>query len=431
MTSSELKVPFFNTYYPRQSNMTQDQLEFYSYWCYEMKRKNYIDVKGNLGYLFIYLYSLFIVEDCDEILRELLLLKKHFGEYEKFDEYCNEWIRDCFIVKGRFNEALNYTPNDLNVMMNAGIKVTLETAIKSSFERSLFINFRDYIRFAEEIYSEIKVFYKNYELENSLDLVSLCFKIEPDHHYHLFPGVPLIPTRNKKGEIDYGVPIDSSTNITSFGVSPRYTEITFYEFDYRRFEETVPNSLKMAIEIIEKRHKFTVADRYKTSLDKWLRYHPMRARHFSDKEVFGQEETYLYEASKTKYPIDKHHWLSSLVYWYYRNREHSGFIEKAIKYGNDDIELFTLCINQFEKKDFEGLSSELGMLLNSPTLLSPEEHLVNSFSDVVKMLATIYEKTKRYKEAVEICERAIKLKIKDTTTKGGLEGRLAKLRKKL
>jgi hypothetical protein len=56
---------------------------------------------------------------------------------------------------------------------------------------------------------------------------------------------------------------------------------------------------------------------------------------------------------------------------------------------------------------------------------------VNSFAEVVKKLSVVYEKLNKYDDAIKICERAIKLGIKDTTTKGGLERRLAILRKKL
>lgn len=45
-------------------------------------------------------------------------------------------------------------------------------------------------------------------------------------------------------------------------------------------------------------------------------------------------------------------------------------------------------------------------------------------------LAVIYEKQKRYQEAIRICENAIRLKATNDGTKGGMKGRLERLKKK-
>lgn len=48
-----------------------------------------------------------------------------------------------------------------------------------------------------------------------------------------------------------------------------------------------------------------------------------------------------------------------------------------------------------------------------------------------KRLAIIYEKQKRYREAIKVCENAIALDATNDGTDGGMQSRLARLKKKL
>ena len=441
MQNKNLKAPFFNEYFPRYNNMSQEQLEFYNIWREEMQKGNFLDIQGSIGYVFVYMYSLSTSDDYDEILQQLLLLKTNYSEYTKVNEYCNRWIADCYIVKNQFNEALVYVPNDINIIKNAGAKCGLDEIVKAHYGEMIAKARRHE---HDEIITEIISMYKEFERENHVDTAAECITVSQNHRYLLFPGVPRIPTKEKNGEIDLGVQTDSKSVAKysktlfgkrlefTFGILPKSITITFYAFDSSKFELFIPNCLKLAHDKISEKYKLSKSEsKYNNDFDKWLYEHPKRLRTYNQKEVLGYEDYYLDGLAKSKHPIDKHYWLDKLAGWYYKNREYPGFIEKAVEYGLKDIEIFESCMNQYNAKDFNSLTSELGWWLRDPQVIYTKDNLVNSFAEVVKRLSTVYEKLKKYNEAIEICERAIKLGIKDTTTKGGLERRLAVLRKKL
>ena len=50
-------VPEWNGYYPNL-NFTIEQKEFYNKWLIEFNQGNYIDIEGNLSYIFSYMYDI-------------------------------------------------------------------------------------------------------------------------------------------------------------------------------------------------------------------------------------------------------------------------------------------------------------------------------------------------------------------------------------
>jgi len=430
MQNKNLKAPFFNGYFPRYNNMSQEQLEFYNAWREEMQKGEFLDIQGSLAYVFVYMYSLSTSEDYDKILQQLLLLQEHYGEYEKINEYCARWIADCYIAKQQYEKALEYVPNDINLIKNAGKNCGLDELVKSHYGKIL-IDPRQH-EHTDEIIPEIILMYKEFESNNKIDTVAECVARRSNYNYHLFPGVPRIPTKGKDGEIDYGIQPDPSATITPFGILPNSVTITFYEFDSRKFELFIPDCLKLVSGKIKEKYR---SARPKANDDnefnKWVHERSRQSKRYHQKEVLGYENHYLDSLAKSQHPIDKHHWLKSLTIWYFTHREYPGFIDKCIERGQEDIGLYQPCMNQYNAKDFDSLTSELGQWLRDPHVIFTRESFVNSFAEVVKKLSVVYEKLEKYDNAIEICERAIKLGIKDTTTKGGLEGRLAILRKKL
>lgn len=51
-------VPEFNTYYPSEDVMNKTQLSFYRNLELKLNNGLYIDVEGNISYIFVYLYKL-------------------------------------------------------------------------------------------------------------------------------------------------------------------------------------------------------------------------------------------------------------------------------------------------------------------------------------------------------------------------------------
>ena len=110
----------------------------------------------------------------------------------------------------------------------------------------------------------------------------------------------------------------------------------------------------------------------------------------------------------TKHPaVDEHFTLITLIGEYYKNGDYN----RCEKYCIEDIQLFPAYI--------DALTADLDFSPNDTIPL----RLV-SFETLVK----VYEKQRRYDEAIEICEMAIKLKVHDGT-KGGFAGRIEKLNK--
>ncbi len=108
---------------------------------------------------------------------------------------------------------------------------------------------------------------------------------------------------------------------------------------------------------------------------------------------------------KSKNAEDKHYYLLEVIKFYYHPRSPEIYNPELVKkYSYEDIEIFTKNINVFKS---------YGKLANNPSF---------------KILALILEKEKNYKEAIKICELAIKYKQNDKT-KGGFEGRIEKLNK--
>lgn len=122
-------------------------------------------------------------------------------------------------------------------------------------------------------------------------------------------------------------------------------------------------------------------------------------------------ETVLLEAlqSKDDNPLDRHFVYNSLIDLYYKKRDiSSDAIENCIEYCLEDIKF----IEDFQKAWEREFGDEL------PRIPSFER------------LAIIYEKQGKLEEAIEICQMALKLGLKDST-KGGFEGRVKRLQKKL
>jgi hypothetical protein len=162
----------------------------------------------------------------------------------------------------------------------------------------------------------------------------------------------------------------------------------------------------------------------------WLNHYSDRG--YNKKQALGGEKYYLEKLSISKLPLDKHNWLRLLTQLYFVNREIPGFIEKCIESGIKAIDLYSDCISQYNAKNFESQTSEVGdQFWNPKNYPHQESNLESSFVNVVKMVTTVFEKLQKYDRAIELLESAIRLGIKDTTTKGGLERRLTILRKKL
>lgn len=108
---NEFKVPEWNTYYPSWEAANSEQKAFYEKLVSELNKGNFLDIEGNLSYLFVFLYSAIehYIEskDLDLILYHFQLIEEGYGEYEKISNYLVTWRSDAYLYAGDRQNAFN------------------------------------------------------------------------------------------------------------------------------------------------------------------------------------------------------------------------------------------------------------------------------------------------------------------------------------
>ena len=114
--------------------------------------------------------------------------------------------------------------------------------------------------------------------------------------------------------------------------------------------------------------------------------------------------------------VDKHFFYNNAAECYYKQRDiRNDALDLCEKYCLLDIKCYEQGHDQISKE-----------WKDMPTGGGDFNGRIESY----KRLAILYEKSNRYKEAIEICESALRFN-QDDGTKGGYNGRIEKLRKKL
>lgn len=112
-----MQVPVFEAYYASINSMSSEQLSFYNHLESGIKSGNYLDVEGNISYLFIYAYNIlksWEKRGYEAIYVELIKLAEAYYHEEKFSWYCNYWSYDCLLALEKYEEFLVLTePEDL------------------------------------------------------------------------------------------------------------------------------------------------------------------------------------------------------------------------------------------------------------------------------------------------------------------------------
>ncbi|MBU8768274.1 hypothetical protein [Cytobacillus oceanisediminis] len=113
-------------------------------------------------------------------------------------------------------------------------------------------------------------------------------------------------------------------------------------------------------------------------------------------------------------PIDLHFTYNSLIKLYYKESDKKqDALDKCVNYCLKDIALFP----KFQKA-YIAEYTHRGVTPMIPRIPSFQQ------------LAIIYEKQRKYKQALQICKRALEFGLHDNT-KDGFEGRIKKLEKKI
>lgn len=111
IVKNESKVPEWNTYYPSWEAANPEQKAFYEKWFSELNKGNFLDIEGNLSYVFVLLYSAIEQyiksKDLDLILYNFELVEDGYGEYEKISNYLVTWRSDAYLYAGDRKNAFN------------------------------------------------------------------------------------------------------------------------------------------------------------------------------------------------------------------------------------------------------------------------------------------------------------------------------------
>ena len=104
-----MPVPKFAMYYPSEEAMDDVQLAFYKSVEASLQNGEYIDVDGQISYVFVYLYKLLYKWDKSgyERLSEYLIYASELYKHEKkLSDYCLSWAYDCLLGLRKYDVYL-------------------------------------------------------------------------------------------------------------------------------------------------------------------------------------------------------------------------------------------------------------------------------------------------------------------------------------
>lgn len=107
-----MQVPKFNSYYSSQNAMDRQQLSFYELVESNLNKGNYVDVDGNISYVFVFLYKLLArwnEDGFDRLFEFLIYLSEIYKHEEKLSFYCLYWAFDCLLGLEKYEEYLDRT----------------------------------------------------------------------------------------------------------------------------------------------------------------------------------------------------------------------------------------------------------------------------------------------------------------------------------
>ena len=107
-----MSVPRFERYYPSLGDLNTKQRRFYDGFERRIADGEFVDVEGNIGYVFIYLYGLlerWAASDLSALSDDLIHVGELYGDERTIADYCAWWAYDCLFGQERFEEFLDRT----------------------------------------------------------------------------------------------------------------------------------------------------------------------------------------------------------------------------------------------------------------------------------------------------------------------------------
>jgi len=111
-----MSVPEFSGYWPSEEGMDSAQLSFYRDLEKSLIAGDYIDVEGQISYVFVYIYKLLVKWDkkgFEELYEYLIYMSELYKKETKLADYCKFWADDCLLGLEKYDIFLEKTePNE-------------------------------------------------------------------------------------------------------------------------------------------------------------------------------------------------------------------------------------------------------------------------------------------------------------------------------
>ncbi len=133
-----MKIPQFESYFPSEDDMSKEQKAFYSIVERSLRKGEFLDVEGNISYVFVYLYKLinkYNKVGFESLYEYLIFVSELYSKEKKLPEYCRFWAYDCLLGLNRLEEYLDKTEpkilfgtntHNSNLRLNIQNKLNLE-----------------------------------------------------------------------------------------------------------------------------------------------------------------------------------------------------------------------------------------------------------------------------------------------------------------
>ncbi|GEM_PF-1925626 len=107
-----VNIPPFHEYFPDEEQMTPEQRRFYRFLETEISKRHYLDVQGQISYLFVYVYKILAKLQSIgyvNVYNELMDIAEAYHNEKAFFKLCKFWAADCLLANNDYNHYLEQT----------------------------------------------------------------------------------------------------------------------------------------------------------------------------------------------------------------------------------------------------------------------------------------------------------------------------------
>lgn len=107
------KVPPIEGYFPSYEGMSKNQQRFYKSLKKNLNINKALELEGNIGYIFVYLYDILDSKQPQKTIYNLRRVQNLYKQYEKINLYCQYWISDCYVLLDEIQNAITNYPKQI------------------------------------------------------------------------------------------------------------------------------------------------------------------------------------------------------------------------------------------------------------------------------------------------------------------------------